>query len=150
MFHRWQRKQVAMARKTQSRMELRRQAEAAEAGGAAAEEADDELEVEADAEEEESGDDDGDDAPKKKKKPAKKKAAPRPKRTKAKAIIRKRLMWGVFSSSMKEEARFPFADRDAADQKMKTLAEKHKRTYFIQKIKEPIADAPIPAEKGAK
>ena len=68
-----------MARKTASRLALRREAEAAEAQ-------------------------DGPKA-KKKRKATRKKATTT--RRKAKAPERKRLVWGVFSGSLKEEARFP-------------------------------------------
>jgi hypothetical protein len=114
-----------MARKTSSRLELRRQAEAAEAQGGDAAAAEPAVKG-------------------KKKEPAvKKKAAPRARRTKTKALVRKRLVWGVFSSSMKEEGRFPYAEREAADAKAVTLAEKHKRTYFVQPIKEIIGERAI-------
>lgn len=113
-----------MARKTSSRLELRRQAEAAEAQG-----------TEATPAEPAKG--------KKKEPAAKKKAAPRARRAKTKAQVRKRLVWGVFSSSMKEEGRFPYAEREAADAKAATLAEKHKRTYFVQPIKEIIGERAI-------
>lgn len=126
-----------MARKIQSRLELRKQAEAAEAMDGDSE-AEVEVEVEIDS-------DDDDEAPKKKKKAVKKKAPARTKRTKTKAVTRKRMAWAVFSSSMKEEARFPYAEREAADQKAEALALKNKRTYFVQPVKEPIADAPPPA-----
>jgi len=113
-----------MARKTSSRLELRRQAEAAEAQGSEAAPAET--------------------AKGKKKEPAaKKKAAPRSRRAKTKALVRKRLVWGVFSSSMKEEGRFPYAEREAADAKAAALAEKHKRTYFVQPIKEIIGERAI-------
>jgi hypothetical protein len=106
-----------MAKRTTSRLELRRQAEAAESMPA------------------------GDGVVKKKAaKEPKKKPAVRAKRTKAKVIVRKRLVWGVFSSSMKEEGRFPYAEREAAEARAVELAAKHKRTYFVQPIKEPLAD----------
>lgn len=130
-----------MARKTQSRMELRKQAEAAGVGE------EEELELDAD-------DDSDDEKPKKRKKSAKKKApVARVKRTKTKAVIRKRLVWGVFSSSMKEEGRFPYSDKEGAEQKAESLRQKNKREYFVQPIKEPITDpvpaaAPAPAAKG--
>lgn len=111
-----------MARKTPSRLELRKQVEAADAAGVPPTEA----------------------TPKKKVKEPKKKAAPRAKRTKVKTIIRKRLVWGVFSSSMKEEGRFPYADRAAAEERVAELTAKHKRTYFVQPIKEPLPDAVAP------
>lgn len=109
-----------MAKRTVNRRELRDQAEAAEKLGSAADAGD-----------------------KKKTKEPKKKAGPKAKRTKAKVIVRKRMLWGVYSSSMKEEGRFPYADRSAAEEKAAQLTEKHKRTYFIQPIKEPIADKPV-------
>jgi hypothetical protein len=110
-----------MAKRTTSRLELRKQTEAASPRGAA-----------------------GDDASgKKKAKDPKKKAAPRPKRSKAKVVVRKRLIWGIFSSTMKEEGRFAYGDREAAEARMEELAAKYKRTYFIQPIKEPIPEAPV-------
>jgi hypothetical protein len=80
---------------------------------------------------------------KKKGKEAKKKTAAKPKRSKTKLVVRKRLLWGVFSASMKEEGRFPFAEREAAENRAAELSAKHKRTFFIQPIKEPIADKPV-------
>ena len=114
-----------MARKTASRLELRKQAEAAES-----------LEKS---------------APKKKK--TRKKAAAKKKTTKRKTVKapeRKRLVWGVFNGSMKEEARFPYEQRKAAEQKIEQLrakVTKTKRLYFIQPIKEVIVDAP-PADEA--
>jgi hypothetical protein len=53
---------------------------------------------------------------------------------------------------MKEEARFPYDQRDAAEEKINQLRQKSaKKKYFIQPIKEPIAEpAPEPAEKPEK
>lgn len=128
-----------MARKTQSRLELRKQAEAAGA-------AEEELELDVDDD-----DDSDDEAPKKRKKAAKKKTTTtRAKRSKTKAVTRKRLVWGVFSSSMKEEGRFPYAEKEAAEQKAESLRQKNKREYFVQPIKEPITDAPAPAAAETK
>lgn len=111
-----------MARKTSSRLDKRREIEAAEAR-------------------------DGDAPPKKKaarKKATKRAAAPR-KRAKAKATARKRLLWGVFSGSMKEEGRFPYHDRAAAEEKMEQLKTKSpKKLFFIQPIKDEITE-PLPA-----
>jgi hypothetical protein len=102
-----------MARKTPSRLELRKQAEAAEA-----------------AEAEEGA------SPKKKKKATKKKAT-RKKRVKEKVADRRRLIWGIFNGSMKEEARFPYEERAEAEEKMKALRKKStKKMFFIQPIKE--------------
>lgn len=102
-----------MARKTTSRLELRKQAEAAEAQG---------------------------DAPKKKA-AAKKATGTRAKRTKEKAVARKRLLWVVFNGSMKEEGRFPYDQRAAAEEKIEQLKLKGgKKLYFIQPVKEVIGD----------
>ncbi|MBM81986.1 MAG: hypothetical protein CMJ78_15555 [Planctomycetaceae bacterium] len=95
-----------MARKTPSRLELRKQVEAAEAEG----------------------------APAKKKKVTRKKTT-RAKRTREKTPERKKLVWGVFSGSMKEEARFAYEERDAAEEKLEQLRSKGKKLYFIQPIK---------------
>jgi hypothetical protein len=108
-----------MAKRTRNRHELREQAEAAEKQGKAPAEAG---------------------AGEKKKVKEKKKAAAKPKRSKTKVIVRKRLLWGVFSSSLKEEGRFPYADRDAAESRAADLAARHKRTYFVQPIKEPLPE----------
>jgi hypothetical protein len=108
-----------MAKRTRNRHELREQAEAAEKQG--------KVPAEAGAAE-------------KKKVKEKKKAAAKPKRSKTKVIVRKRLLWGVFSSSLKEEGRFPYAERDAAESRAADLAARHKRTYFVQPIKEPLPE----------
>ncbi len=109
-----------MAKRTKSIREMREQAEAAEKQGKTA------------AGEGTAGD-------KKKVKEGKKKAA-KPKRSKVKVVVRKRLLWGVFSSSLKEEGRFPYAEKDAAESRAADLAAKHKRTYFVQPIKEPLPE----------
>ena len=108
-----------MAKRTRNRHELREQAEAAEKQGKAPAEAG---------------------AAEKKKVKEKKKATAKPKRSKTKVIVRKRMLWGVFSSSMKEEGRFPYAERDAAESRAADLAARHKRTYFVQPIKEPLPE----------
>ena len=108
-----------MAKRTRNRHELREQAEAAEKQGKAPSS--------------EAGDKKGVKGPKKK-------AAAKPKRSKTKVVVRKRLLWGVFSSSLKEEGRFPYAERDSAESRAADLATKHKRTYFVQPIKEPLPE----------
>lgn len=101
-----------MARKTTSRIELRRQAEAAGTQG----------EAPAAAKE-------------------KKKAAPaKPKRTKEKPVARKRLIWVVYNGSMKEEGRFAYDQRAAAEEKIEVLRQKSKKLYFIQPVKEVIGE----------
>lgn len=79
------------------------------------------------------------DGTKKKKKATKKKAVRKTtrKRAKSKSSARKRLVWGVFNGNMKEEARFPYQERAAAEEKIEQLRLKSpKKLYFIQPIKE--------------
>lgn len=120
-----------MARKSPSRLDKRREVEAAEALEAA-----------------------NGSATKKKstrKKSTKKKKTTARSRAKAKSTARKRLVWGVFNGSMKEEARFPYAERDAAEKKVEQLRTKSpKKMFFIQPIKEEIADAPVTADEEAE
>lgn len=96
------------------RMELRKQVEAAEARGATS------------------------DAPKK----AKKAAATKTKRVKEKVQARKRLVWVVYNGSMKEEGRFPYDQRAAAEEKIELLKQKSKKMFFIQPLKEVIGEVP--------
>lgn len=117
-----------MAKRTINRRELREQAEAAEKRGVTTP---DDVEV---------GEKTG-------KTKEKKKAVAKPKRAKAKIIIRKRLIWGVFSGTMKEEGRFPYADREGAENRAAELTAKHKKTYFVQPIKEPLGDKPVDTEE---
>ncbi|QDT93979.1 hypothetical protein [Gimesia algae] len=106
-----------MARKSPSRLEMRRQAEAAEAVSKT--------------------------SPKKK---APKKKATRKKKA-AKAEARRRLFWGVFTGSMKEESRFSYDQRDAAVERIEQLRAKNaKKLYFIQPIKETL-DGEVVAPK---
>lgn len=110
-----------MARKTASRIQKRKEIEAAGARGAKGE------------------------APKKAAKRAR-----APSRRKAKAAERKRLIWGVFSGSLKEEARFPYDQRAAAEERLEQLRAKGKKNYFIQPIKEVITAPATPAAADAK
>jgi len=96
------------------RMEMRKQIEAAEARGTSAE------------------------APKK----AKKATGTKTKRVKEKVQARKRLVWVVYNGSMKEEGRFPYDQREAAEEKIELLRQKSKKMYFIQPLKEVIGEAP--------
>lgn len=125
-----------MAKKTASRLSKRREAEAAEA-----------MEAE---------------APTKKKKAAKKKKkATKRKTTRSRAkkdvLERRKLVWAIYGSTMKEEARFPYEDLKAAEEKLELLRSKSKKSYFIQPLKEPItkedeedtdADADAADEEG--
>ena len=112
-----------MARKTPSRLDKRREVEAVEALEKA----------------------NGKKAKKKttaKKKATKKKAVKRT-RAKAKTSTRKRIVWCVFNGSMKEEGRYPYSEKAAADKKIQQLRTRSpKRMFFIQQIKEEVVDAP--------
>lgn len=114
-----------MARKTPSRLELRKQAEAVEAAG-------------------------GDKAEEEKKpRKSSKTAAPRAKRTKEKVLARKRLVWVVYSGSMKEEGRFPYDQLAAAHEKIEQLKLKSKKMYFIQPVKEILGEGGVVIAKPA-
>ena len=114
-----------MARKTASRLDKRKEAEAAEA-----------RESKAD---------------KKKKRKTKAASKTTTRRTKTKEPQRKRLIWGIFSGTMKEEARFPYDQRKEAEAKLEQLrAKSSKRLYFIQPIKELIVEAPPEEEQAAE
>jgi hypothetical protein len=128
-----------MAKKTASRLELRKMAEAAE-------------------KRDEEAAKDGTETPKKKravkaKDPAAaeaKKKAPKkpskPKKSKVAVVTRKRMLWGVFDNSNNRVAAFPFNDRPGADQKAKDMTAKGKGTYFVQPVKEPIEEEEEPAD----
>ncbi len=62
-------------------------------------------------------------------------AKPRTRRAKETAQ-RRRLVWVVYSSTMREEGRFLFYERDKAEERLQQLLSKGKRRYFIQPIKE--------------
>ena len=53
-----------------------------------------------------------------------------------------RLIWGVYSSSMREEARFDYDSRKDADKKADQLTTKGKKLYWVQPIKEEIIPEP--------
>ncbi len=85
------------------------------------------------------------------KKAAAKKATTTKKVVKKKAVKRKkksteptryRLIWGVYSSSMREEARFDYDCRKDADKKAEKLKAKGKKLYWVQPIKEEIIPEP--------
>ncbi|MEZ6056273.1 MAG: hypothetical protein R3C01_06170 [Planctomycetaceae bacterium] len=100
-----------------SRLQLRREAEAAE----------------------------GRETPVKKSAAVKKKAAKAAtkSRKKVKPTERKRLVWALYSNTLKEEGRFPYDQRKEADEKLEQLLARGKKLYFLQAIKEPISGEPI-------
>jgi hypothetical protein len=116
-----------MARKTPSRLEMRRQVEAAGEAGAAT-----------------------DKTAKKRVKTKDATKKPSTRRTKTKVAERKRLMWAVYNGSMKEEGRFAYDARDSAEEKVQQLKLKSpKKIFFIQAIKETIIPPAKPAEAAA-
>lgn len=86
-------------------------------------------------------------APKKRK--AKTPAAPRARKPRAKkAPPRMVARWGVFDGSMKQLATFAYNERTAADDKLVDLRGKKKGLFFLQIVKEPMAE-PEPVEATA-
>jgi hypothetical protein len=60
-------------------------------------------------------------------------------------------MWAVYNGSMKEEGRFAYDQRDAAEEKVQQLKLKSpKKIFFIQAIKETIVPPAKLVEAGAK
>lgn len=55
---------------------------------------------------------------------------------KTKTTERKRILWGVFSGTLKEEGRYPYDQKDKAEERLEQLRAKSKKLYFIQPIKE--------------
>lgn len=82
--------------------------------------------------------------------PKKRKAAkPRTKRAKE-AMQRRRLIWVVYSSTMREEGRFLYHEKDKADELLATLLGRGKRRYFMQPMKEALnADGTPVVQSGA-
>ena len=74
-----------------------------------------------------------------KEKPKRKKAAKRKstaRRTREKAPERKRAVWVVYDGSMKEHGRFAYDEKDAAEEKLEALRQRGKKLYFMQMVKE--------------
>ncbi|QDU60626.1 hypothetical protein Pan216_14730 [Planctomycetes bacterium Pan216] len=107
---------VRRSSKSPSRVELRKQAEAAE-----------KLEASGDA------------PVKKVKAKAKKKATRRTSKSKAKAAAeRMRMVWGIFDGHNQQVATFPYPERSAADAKCEELTQgKGRGPYFVQPVREP-------------
>ena len=127
-----------------TRMDKRREAEAAEAR-----ERDDETEEpEEEAEEEAEGDDDEEGG--KKKKPAKKKAAakkpaakkPAAKRSRAAKAVRRRAVWVVYDNASKEVDEFPFNQTAEAEALLaRKIQEKEgKATFYMNLVKKEIKE----------
>ncbi len=75
----------------------------------------------------------------------KKKAPAKPRKTRAKKLPpRPRACWGVFDSSLKRVALFDYNQRPAADQKLAEMLALKKGLYFIQIVKDVMAEADAP------
>ncbi len=104
---------VVRTKMAKSRLELRKMHDAAEAAGIS--------------------DNDSEETPKKKK-ATRKKAAPR--KVREKAPERKRAVWVLYSGSMKEEGRYPYDQKEAAEERLAILQGRGKKLYFMQMVKE--------------
>ena len=119
-------------------MELRAEAEAAEARDRVTkkdgdEEEDDLAEIAVEAEPDAEAD-----APKKKKAKAKKTTVPKP-RKKAVKIVRKRVVWVVYDNSNKKMGQaFEYSKKAEAEAFAEKLRTEKKATYFVQPVKEEI------------
>jgi len=113
-----------MSRRTLNRRELRVAAEAAEAA-------------------ESVGDGEAADADEEVAKPAAKKAAaPKKRKSRAKAdkVVRYKAFWGVFNQSLKRVALFEFHQRSDAEKKVEELNAAQKSPHFVRPVKEPIEE----------
>ncbi|MFQ3591981.1 MAG: hypothetical protein SNJ82_02195 [Gemmataceae bacterium] len=125
-----------MARRPRNRLELREQYEAAEKREQA-----EKLEAELGEAVADDGSDDSGEIKTKKKKAAKKAIGEaKPRKSKAKAVTRKRIVWVVYDNSHKEVARFPYLQRKEAEEKAEQLKTDKKQTYFVQPFKEEIKE----------
>ena len=128
-----------------SRMDMRRQAEAAEAREKDDEEREDEEEAgeeeaESDADE---GDGDEEAKPKAKAKPKKKAAAPKKpatKRVRAVKEVRRRAVWVVYDNSQKPVDTFPFSQKADAEALLARKMEEKKGTFYLNLVKEEIKE----------
>ena len=119
-------------------MELRAEAEAAEARDRVTkkdgdEEEDDLADIAVEAEPDAEAD-----APKKKKAKAKKTTVPKP-RKKTVKIVRKRVVWVVYDNSNKKMgSAFEYSKKAEAEAYAEKLRTEKKATYFVQPVKEEI------------
>lgn len=79
--------------------------------------------------------------------PAKKKTVK--KKSRAKPVERRKIVWVIFNNTQKEEDRFPFEQKKAAEERLEVLRSKSKRLYWLQPIKEVIGVVPASATMAA-
>ncbi|HJZ57839.1 MAG TPA: hypothetical protein VKE74_22960 [Gemmataceae bacterium] len=127
-----------------SRLDKRREAEAAEARGQDEEREDEEeagAEDEAEAEDEGGHDEDG--AKKKKAAPKKKPATPKKtptKRVRAQKEVRHKAVWVVFDNSSKRVDTFPFNQKAEAEALLARKQEEKKGTFYLNLVKEELKE----------
>ena len=79
--------------------------------------------------------------PAKKRLKAKVSALPKVKKVRAKkAPPRVRARWGIFDGAMKQVAIFDYSERAAAEEKLEDLQSKKKGSYWLQIVKEAMAE----------
>ena len=122
-----------------TRMDLRRQAEAAESKDKDKDEDEEEEEEEAEDSDDDGGDDDDEKPKKAKAKPKKAKAPAKAKapskRTRTPKEVRMKAVWVVFDNAGKRVDTFPFPQKaDAEELLAKKLEEK--KTFYLQLVKE--------------
>jgi hypothetical protein len=122
-----------------TRLDLRRQAEAAESKDKEKDKEEDEVEEEEEEADDEGGDDD-DEKPKAKAKAKPKKKAPaKPKapskRTRTPKEVRMRAVWVVFDNAGKRVDTFPFPQKSEAEELLAKKLEE-KKTFYLQMVKE--------------
>lgn len=64
------------------------------------------------------------------------------KKPRTKPVERRRIVWVIFNNTQKEENRFPFDQKKAAEERIEVLRSKSKRLYWLQAVKEVIGAAP--------
>ena len=124
-----------------TRMDLRRQAEAAESKDKEKDEDEAEEEEEAEEADDEGGDDDDEKPKKAKAKPKKAKAPAKPKapskRTRTPKEVRMKAVWVVFDNAGKRVDTFPFPQKSDAEELLSKKLEE-KKTFYLQLVKEPL------------
>ena len=64
------------------------------------------------------------------------------KKPRSKPVERRRIVWVIYNNTQKEEDRFPFDQKKAADERIEILRSKSKRLYWLQAVKEVIGAPP--------
>lgn len=57
-------------------------------------------------------------------------------KTREKARERRRAIWVIYSGTMREEGRYPYWEKAAAEERLEMLRARGKRLYFMQMVKE--------------